>query len=318
MAFKRLPVVRKLFKEHSPKIALRSLSKTFPSPVEPGIWTKYASNPVLETGTGWEADAVDMCCVIKDGDTYKMWYGGSNGQWRIGYATSGDGIAWTKYGGNPVLSYAGSQWESTHVWKPYVIKDGDTYKMWYTGKGVTTYIYQSIGYATSGDGIAWTKNAGNPIVGDPTHHNTFRGCVVKDGPTDYKMIYKDWDNILYKISSDGITWTDDTPDPGVIFDLGSGGEWDDNIISDWQFINDNGVYRMVYTGHDGSTYRIGYATSGDCITWTKSESNPILDIGSGWENAGIYHPYFIKDGTTYKMWYSGWGSVDQIGYATSP
>jgi hypothetical protein len=47
--------------------------------------------------------------VLFDGTTYKMWYAGGNASWtgQIGYATSPDGITWTK-NPNPVITDIGN------------------------------------------------------------------------------------------------------------------------------------------------------------------------------------------------------------------
>ncbi len=64
-------------------------------------------NPVLGVGQegSWDDAAVNYPSVIVDGSNYKMWYGGYDGtNFRIGYATSPDGINWTKADDvNPVL-----------------------------------------------------------------------------------------------------------------------------------------------------------------------------------------------------------------------
>ena len=47
---------------------------------------------------------VCLPCVVRDGDEYKLWCSGYDGKtWRIGLATSRDGINWTKDHRNPVL-----------------------------------------------------------------------------------------------------------------------------------------------------------------------------------------------------------------------
>ncbi|MCM8786861.1 MAG: hypothetical protein NC935_02275, partial [Candidatus Omnitrophica bacterium] len=59
-----------------------------------------STNGRIPLGTSGKGDSyhVSTPSVIKDGDTYKMWYGGSDGtNWRIYYATSSDGLTWTKY-----------------------------------------------------------------------------------------------------------------------------------------------------------------------------------------------------------------------------
>ena len=136
-------------------------------------WTKNPGNSCGLTGNGcimnlgttgtWDDAHVGFHTVIKDGTTYKMWYTGHDGaNYRIGYATSADGIIWTKYASNPVLNLgAANTWDDAHVYEASVIKDGSTYKMWYTGHSGTN---TKVGYATSADGIVWTKYASNPVL----------------------------------------------------------------------------------------------------------------------------------------------------------
>lgn len=138
-------------------------------------WTKDVDNPVLSYGTAgsWDYPRVEGPNVIYDGSVYHMWYnGGSHSAWRIGYATSPDGINWTKYAGNPVLNWGPQgNWDDTSVGFCSVLLDTltSTYSMWYTGSD-TSLLNQSpwgavaqIGYASSPDGITWTKNP-NPIT----------------------------------------------------------------------------------------------------------------------------------------------------------
>ncbi|MCP4668467.1 MAG: hypothetical protein GY849_19150, partial [Deltaproteobacteria bacterium] len=185
-------------------------------------WTKYASNPVLTPGGAgtWDEEDLDRPALIKDGATYKMWYvGGNNTVEQIGYATSADGINWTKYGSNPVLTPSGAGWDSTNVGYCWVIKDGATYKMWYSGSDNTIDPEEDsqIGYATSSDGVTWVKHGSNPVL-PKGGANDWDGdtvqwpSVIKDGGT-YKMWYAAWndaqgtDAIGYATSTDGITWT---------------------------------------------------------------------------------------------------------------
>jgi len=134
-------------------------------------WEKSAGNPVLEpSASEWDRGFIYSPSVLfKDGE-YKMWYVGVpyNGAPRhIGYATSNDGVSWDKYEGNPVLSPAGG-WEGSQVGYHCVIFHNGKYRMWYTGYNGSDI---QIGYATSDDGINWTKYEGNPIleqIGSPS------------------------------------------------------------------------------------------------------------------------------------------------------
>ena len=92
-----------------------------------------------------------------------MWYSGqSNSRWGIGYAQSIDGYNWQKSADNPILVADNSVVGETDVADPFVLKEGDSYKMWYTSmnsySGSGNEIYR-INYATSTDNKNWTKQA---------------------------------------------------------------------------------------------------------------------------------------------------------------
>src|SRR4030067_1517480 len=102
--------------------------------------------------------------VVKEGSN---WYGGyaghgGDGAWKVGYATSDDGIAWTKYGSNPVMEGTAATWDSAMVIPGRVWKEGSTYYMLYWGGSNTgDSTTWEIGLATSTDRITWTKEATN-------------------------------------------------------------------------------------------------------------------------------------------------------------
>ena len=79
--------------------------------------------------------------VIKEDAKYHIWFYGDSGdatdsRGRIGYAYSGDGFTWRTYTGNPLLHPgAPSAFDGGGVRGPIVIKDGNTYRMWYYGLG---------------------------------------------------------------------------------------------------------------------------------------------------------------------------------------
>jgi len=120
-------------------------------------WNKVSENPVLVPGEAgeWDQGWIAWPRVIKNGSTYMMWYF-SNDQ--IGLATSLDGIDWTKYSGNPVLSEG---WDGAPIRGHDVMLENGTYKMWFrSGAGAS----EGIGYADSLDGITWNIHPDNPIL----------------------------------------------------------------------------------------------------------------------------------------------------------
>jgi predicted GH43/DUF377 family glycosyl hydrolase len=100
--------------------------------------------------------------------------------------------------------------------------------------------------------------------------------------------------------------------------------WDNGLIASPSVIKVGSTYMMYYEGQDKTTYawHIGLATSTDGITWTRSASNPVLSPGSSgvWDEFEVRYPSVHYDGSTYRMWYWGRGSIDKgamIGFATS-
>jgi hypothetical protein len=209
--------------------------------------------------------------VIKEGATYKMWYTGEDkdGIYTIGYATSSDGIDWTKgNNGEPVISIGPvNKFDGGGAAMPSVIKDGATYKMWYAGMISYSDSLFQIGYATSVDGIAWTRgNFGEPVLsfGKPSGFDAdglIGPAVIKDGPT-YRMWYIGISEMSVggAVSPDGITWTllnDDTP---VMYS--DSGTFDEYGITSIAAMRTGNNYEFYYTGLDGSyEYRIGHASA---------------------------------------------------------
>jgi predicted GH43/DUF377 family glycosyl hydrolase len=291
------------------------------------VWTKYVGNPVLDIGPSgsWDDAYVTHPSVLYDGATYHMWYSGyDSSNWRIGYAQSSDGITWVKNPSNPIIDVGASgSWDDTHVTHPIVLYDGTKYHMWYSGHDGWTY---RIGYASSSDGITWVKYSGNPVLdcgpsGSWEDTHVTHPTVLYDG-TKYHMWYTGHDGSHYRIgyaySSDGTNWFKSTANP--VLNLGSSGSWDDFHVYGPSIIYDGITYSMWYSGHDGSNWRIGYATSSDGITWTRDASNPVLDIGppGSWEDVGVHSPTVLFSGGFYHMWYRGFSGTNvRIGYAYS-
>jgi hypothetical protein len=242
---------------------------------------------------------------------------------------------WEKWVSNPILPLGSSgAWDEIAAGEVCVIKDGTTYKMWYSGANAAGLF--RIGYAESTDGISWNKHTGNPVlavggVGTWDEAGVASPVVIKVGST-YKMWYtgKDASEILrigYAESTDGITWTKSTSNP--VLDKGTG--WEALGVGSPAVILDGGTYKMWYSGKSGSgplgDLKIGYATSSNGINWERYSGNPVLGPGptGSWADRGVGVASVIKDGSTYKMWftgYTGFGgvggtTVSRIGYAES-
>ena len=281
-------------------------------------WTKQGL-AVNIGGAGEDTHVSSSSVIIDDNGQYKMWYIGNSGSSNIFLATSPDGLSWSKQG--QVMAY-GALYEELSVYRPSVIKHQSVYHMWYSGKSSSGRA--RILYATSVDGVSWNKEGLALNYGDvacETDSVESPAVIIDNGQVKMWYTGSDWTpqnaRILYAQSPiffDPLTWQKQ----GLAFDLSSSPAQDYWTNAHTHLIKDNGTYRMWYTGHDGFNYRIFYATSVDGVTWNKQ--GLVMDIGTpgGFEDTYVGHPYVIKDGSTYKMWYGGYdGSTYRILYATS-
>jgi predicted GH43/DUF377 family glycosyl hydrolase len=124
------------------------------------VWEKY-NNPVLYgEEDSWDY-RVSANHVEKVGDKYYMYYTGISleGSYNIGLTMSDDGLTWTKYSGNPVLT-VNQAWEGLGVYWSTVYKTGNSYRMIYMNKNGNV---SGFGEAISYDGITWAKNYDAPV-----------------------------------------------------------------------------------------------------------------------------------------------------------
>ncbi|MBC8401813.1 MAG: T9SS type A sorting domain-containing protein [Candidatus Marinimicrobia bacterium] len=137
-------------------------------------WDKH-SEPVLVRGEpgSWYAGLHGVFTVLPNPDGYDMWYCAcrdANELYRIGHATSTDGITW--YRDDPVVPVLalgpGGSFDEQITMAPCVRPDPsgeDLLWMWYTGKQTQTHDFLcSIGYATSLIGFTGLSITSDPYV----------------------------------------------------------------------------------------------------------------------------------------------------------
>jgi hypothetical protein len=74
-------------------------------------------------------------CVVRDGGTYRMWYSYRGPSYRIGYAESADGVAWTRMDSTNVVGISDSGWDSEMTTYPFVFRRSGRLYMLYNGNG---------------------------------------------------------------------------------------------------------------------------------------------------------------------------------------
>lgn len=110
-------------------------------------WTHYAETPVI---------AANFAKVWFDGTTFHA-YGSNSDHTQFFHFTSSDGKTFVK-DVNTVMSIGPGTYDNASIEVPNVWKEGANWYMLYRGNGINTC------YATSTDGLTWTKYAGNPVI----------------------------------------------------------------------------------------------------------------------------------------------------------
>src|SRR5215204_1921704 len=274
-------------------------------------WTRANGGaPVLQgTPSAFDENGVYGPEVVYDaGDLlapYRMWYSGRAGAFgAVGYATSLDGVNWVKWGTPgltvPVLEHgpAGSA-DSFSAGDPTVLKDGSTWKMWYTGDDSSK---KRIAYATSPDGVTWAKGGKviapeDPGVSANIEFGAFAPTVWKTS-TGYAMLLTGrklvgggvfQTKVMSSSSADGVSWSGPSP---ALNPSGSNTNFDYSNLNSPELLQDPGAptaYKLYYSGNtvdaNGNFHtRIGLATSNNGSSFNKvngsQTGDAVLDVGS--------------------------------------
>lgn len=102
-------------------------------------WKRIYDEPVFKAdpSSNWECHKVTACQVFRYGEYYWMFYIGFKNEdyAQIGIARSKDGITgWERSGLNPIVAPDPEAWDGEACYKPFVLRDGKTWKLWYNGR----------------------------------------------------------------------------------------------------------------------------------------------------------------------------------------
>ncbi len=179
------------------------------------IWTPQGY--ALEASTTADQLAVQEPSVIYEGGTFYLWYsyGYTHSNRHIGLATGTDGINFTRYASNPVV---------TGYTRAFVFKNGAQFVMYALDEAGGTGHHKF----TSSDGITWT-NAGAITMTGASQSFESSGmaniCVwVED--TTWHMMYEAYNGSVYSIghatsSNSGMTFAGDAANPVMTYGSGS-------------------------------------------------------------------------------------------------
>jgi hypothetical protein len=270
---------------------------------EPGFPPELVSfgpptaHPVL-AGTGadtWDRKMRERGWVMREGGQWHLWFTGYNDARSdsrfLGYATSADGLTWTRWPGNPLTT---DGW----VEDMCVVRAGGSYYMFAEGRDDIAHLL------TSTDRVHWQERGdldirqvnGQPISAGP------RGTPAawfEDGT--WWLFYERSDLAVFVATSkDMKAWTNVTDDPVIA----RGPEaYDRYAVAVDQIIKYEGRYFAYYHASampNWGEWSTCLAMSGDLVHWTKYPGNPVLRVNPAMPGASS--AMVVRDGTRFRLY----------------
>jgi predicted GH43/DUF377 family glycosyl hydrolase len=222
---------------------------------------------------------------------YTGYYGGEDQMKKLGYATSGDGIHWTRYPGNPIYD---EYWTED----VFVVHREEKYYMVAEGENDIAHLL------ISEDGIHWINQGnldirkvnGGPI--DPGPYGT-PTLWIENGKW-YLFYERDDLGIWLAVSDDRKVWRNVQDDPVI---KKGPDPYDLEAVALDQVIKYKERYYAFYHASpdkDWSTWNSNIAVSDDLVHWIKYEKNPI--VGPDSLHRDISSPVVVKDGESYRLY----------------
>ncbi len=251
--------------------------------------------PVFSGDPGhWDARIRERGWILKEGEVWRLWYTGfdPNQQpplMKLGYATSSDGLHWTRHPQNPLIS---EFWVEDMM----VVKHGDEYFMFAEGAGDQAQLLKSP------DGIHWTRIGTLDVRlanGDPIPPGPFGTPTAFFANGGWHLFYERRDaGIWLARSTDLKVWTNVSDTPVIVPGPDS---YDKLMIAMNQVIAVDGKYIAVLHG-TGSPEKprqwcTTLAESSDLIHWTKSPHNPLRPVAENKSSGQL-----VEDGTHWRLY----------------
>ncbi len=283
-----------------------------------GTWHRLSDRPVLEpSASGFDAKGAFNPAVARRGDEIVMLYRAqdSAGTSRLGYATSRDGVHFTKRP-EPVLSPEADYEKDGGVEDPRLTEIGGTYYLTYTAYNK---VDAQLSLATSRDLVHWERRG----VIMPAKQGAWNVGWTKSGAIlPVKVKGKYWmyymgdaagmpDQTGIASSTDLIHWTDALDHPVL---PRRPGMFDGRVTEPGPapIMTRDGIL-LIYNGADSAlVYRTGWALFDrrDPTRLLRRSDAPIFAPEFDWEKVGqvpnvVFVEGMIRDGSRWLLYYGG-------------
>lgn len=277
-----------------PRLSGQAAAPRFPA--ELVDFVPYSGNPVF-TGGGagsWDAKIRERGWILREDGTYKLWYTGYDGSRegvrRLGYATSADGVRWTRHAGNPLDR---EHWIEDMT----VVRHAGTYYLFTEGRNDRAHWF------TSSDGIRWTRRGTLDI-------RRTDGQPISEGPFGTPTVWREADRwvLLYERGDRGV-WLATSPDLAVwrhVQDepvlVPGPAEYDRDLVAVNQVVRHEDRYYAVYhgsarTGPQAGLWSTAVAASTDLVHWQKYPGNPLFPVSAN-KSSGL----LVHDGRQFRLY----------------
>jgi hypothetical protein len=215
-----------------------------------------------------------------------------------------DLVNWSPRPGNPIFTAEGpGHWDVAIRERGWILRQGNAYHLWFTGYDGTRDGVKLLGYATSTDGVHWTRSAKNPIYRD---HWVEDVMVVRRGNSYFMFAEGANDNHAEMLTSkNGVDWTWQGP----LNIRRKNGKKQANYPSGTPTVWIEGdVWYLFYEWLDKGVW---VATSKDPMSrvWDNVQEEPVLSRGPAeYDRDLVALDQIIKFGNAYFAFYHGSGS----------
>ena len=290
----------------------------------------------------------DQAYVVQDGSTsYKFYYGGEDFA-SINVALSTNGVDWTPYSGNPIITDGQYHTTVKYYAEEFVGSNVGSnasdaimhYRIWYCGP--TNYLLENWRYGESADGIIWVNRIpvsgfGTPVwsaatgvaygitdaVYNPNATNTGLDWAFRLYANVQWVIgiYAARELVIVAFSPNGYNWTGYDPtgvnySTPIFYGTLNTSDYDCDHIG-WFKVQKNAEddWEAIYSGGCSTTYKapngIGYAISSDGFNWTRAQTVLTTADPVEWRNASVWMPSFVKTEYGFKLWFIGSDNINE-------
>lgn len=281
----------------------------------PQGWVRDGEGPCVALGEPGEFDDTHIFgpCVAYEDGVFRLWYCGAQGAvaervFRVGLATSADGVHFAKHPAAPVLAFADGR---RSVLTPTLLRHADgavcredgRLRMWLSGCDLTsTAKLHTLHETSSLDGVTWEPPSEGLL------ENVYAPTVIKEDGA-YRLWYTDVSQepwcFRHASSVDGCNW-EPTPGPVVALDQ----EWEYANLFYPTVLKHGDSYLMWYGSYQSANPQktaLGLAVSTDGLSWQKNAHNPVFgpDESRVWESHYTTSQSVLRfDDGSWRIWYA--------------